>query len=73
MQIRLGLLIVLCFAAAASAQVKPGDVIGKKDADRIKDLVSPGIVWLVQRGMEMKIIPRRFGVEELFDDTTRAL
>jgi hypothetical protein len=57
MQIRLGLVIVLCFAAAASAQVKPGEVIGKKDADRIKELVSPGIVWLVQHGMEMKIIP----------------
>ena len=40
-----------------TAQVKPGDVITAKDADRIQNLVSPGVHWLVSRGMTMKIVP----------------
>lgn len=42
--------------APAAAEVKPGDVITKEDADRVHDLVSPGVEWLVRRGMSMKII-----------------
>ena len=48
---------VLCTFATATAEVKPGDTIRKNDVEKIKDLVSPGIAWLVQRGMEMRIIP----------------
>jgi hypothetical protein len=47
-------------AATALAQVNPGELIGKKDADRIKNLVSPGVHWLVTRGMEMNIIAHEF-------------
>ena len=55
----LGGLLVLLFLepSSARAQVKPGDVIAAKDADRVKDLVSPGVDWLVRRGMRMTIIP----------------
>jgi hypothetical protein len=37
-------------------QVHPGDVITAKDADRVKNLISPGVHWLVSHGMGMKII-----------------
>ena len=44
-------------AVPAAAQVNPGETITPKDADRVKDLVSPGVHWLVTRGMHMKIVP----------------
>ena len=47
-------------AATAPAQVNPGEVIRKQDADRVKSLVSPGVHWLVSRGMEMTILPHEF-------------
>ena len=37
------------------------------------DAVRPALELMSSYALEMKIIPRRFGVEELFDDTTRAL
>ena len=43
-------------SALAAAQVQPGETITKKDAARVKDLVSPGVLWLVERGMDLKII-----------------
>ncbi len=42
---------------AANAEVQPGDVITKANQDKIKGLVSEGVQWCVNRGMEMKIIP----------------
>jgi len=41
---------------AVDAQLKPGDVITAKDADRVKGVVSPGVEWLVRRGMTMTIV-----------------
>ena len=38
------------------AEVNPGDVITKAEAARVKALVSPGVLWLVERGMDLKII-----------------
>ena len=35
--------------------------------------VKPALELMSSYALEMKIIPRRFSVEELFDDTTRAL
>jgi len=46
-----------CFAAPARADVQPGDVINKDNADKVKDLVSPGVTWCIQHGMIMKIAP----------------
>jgi len=45
------------FAPPAAAQVKPGDMITPDQADRIKDLISPGTVYKVRNGMSMKIVP----------------
>ncbi|MGH7858752.1 MAG: DUF1329 domain-containing protein, partial [Candidatus Binatia bacterium] len=44
-------------APAVAAAPQPGEIITKKDAERVRDLVSPGVLWLVSRGMDMKIIP----------------
>jgi 4,5-dihydroxyphthalate decarboxylase len=37
------------------------------------DAVRPALELMSSYALEMKIIPRRFGVEELFDNTTRGL
>jgi 4,5-dihydroxyphthalate decarboxylase len=37
------------------------------------DAVKPALALMSSYALEMKIIPRRYSVEELFDDTTRAL
>jgi hypothetical protein len=56
--------VALLFAAAAGtvalparADVQPGDVITKANADKVKDLISPGVEWCVKHGMVMKIVP----------------
>jgi hypothetical protein len=48
--------LALIAAAPAGADVAPGDVISKANADKVKDLVSPGMYWCVQHGWPMKII-----------------
>jgi hypothetical protein len=50
------LALVLC-SAPAYAQVKPGDQITPDNAYKVKDLVSPGVFYKVERGMAMHIIP----------------
>src|SRR5215468_5387269 len=42
---------------SATAQPPPGTVINKANADQVKDLVSPGVMWCLQHGMAMKVIP----------------
>ncbi len=37
------------------------------------DAVKPALDLMNSYALEMKIIPRRLSIEELFDDTTRAL
>jgi hypothetical protein len=41
----------------AAADVEPGTVIDKSNVDLITDLVSPGVVWCVQHGLTMNIVP----------------
>src|SRR5215469_3629023 len=53
----LTLALVAFSNASAAAQVKPGDFITAQDANRVKDLVSPGVYWRVRNGMSMKIQP----------------
>ncbi|MFZ0887362.1 MAG: DUF1329 domain-containing protein [Candidatus Binataceae bacterium] len=51
-------LSVACLAALpASAQVRPGDLIGAADANRVKNLVSPGVYLRIVGGMSMKVVP----------------
>src|SRR5438552_1365013 len=54
---RAALIVALTLAAGTvRAQPKPGDLVTGADAERIKQLVSPGVDWLVRHGMAMKII-----------------
>ena len=43
-------------AGLLQADVQPGDVITKANAEKVKDLTSPGMYWCVQYGWPMKII-----------------
>lgn len=51
------LLVIGLLPISAGAQVKPGDLITARDANRVKDIVPPGIYWRVRNGMSMKIQP----------------
>ena len=42
---------------AARADVKPGDFITVQNADKVKDITSPGTFYKVMHGMTMKIMP----------------
>src|SRR6266478_9588647 len=53
----LAALTFIAIAAAARAEVKPGDVITPANATKVKDLVSPGVYYKVENGMSMKIVP----------------
>ncbi len=44
-------------AAPASADVVPGDLITRQNVEKIKNLASPGILWAVENGMDLKIVP----------------
>ena len=50
-------LSVALFAANSWAGVKPGDVITPQNATQVKDLVSPGVYYMVQHGMRMNVVP----------------
>ncbi len=55
-----GLFLAVSVALAigtARAQVKPGDVITKTNANLVQNLLSPGNYVMVQRGMTIDIVP----------------
>ena len=53
----MSILAALLAIATANAQVKPGDVITPENAAKVKSLVSPGVYYMVQHGMQMNIVP----------------
>jgi hypothetical protein len=64
-------LTVLLLGAQAHADVKPGDVITAQNVDQVKDLVSPGLEWVVQHGMRLKIIePRKIEWPKAYREAT---
>src|SRR6202521_4165490 len=50
-------LSVAMFAATSWAGVKPGDLITPQNATQVKDLVSPGVYYMVEHGMHMNGVP----------------
>src|SRR6202167_1267319 len=48
---------VCMLAATARAGVKPGEVITPQNASEDKNLVSPGVYYMVTHGMQMDIVP----------------
>src|SRR5271157_880243 len=53
----IALLALAAWSLPGEAGVKPGDFITPHNASQVKDLVSPGVFYKVQRGMTMKIVP----------------
>ena len=41
----------------AEAEAKPGDVITRHNAEKVKGMVAEGVYWAVQNGMELDIVP----------------
>lgn len=50
-------LILTLSASLASAQVTPGETISRKTIDKVRDIVSPGILAAVDNGMDLHIVP----------------
>ena len=56
-QIALAAAVLAALAAGpVRADVQVGDVITTANADKVKDLTSPGVFWCVQHGWPMKIV-----------------
>src|SRR6266852_7341419 len=56
----LAILVMLAVGAGSSrgfAEVRPGDMITMQSAAKVRDLVSPGVYYKVEKGMSMKIVP----------------
>jgi len=41
---------------AAHAQVSPGEVVSRTNLEKVDELVSPGVHWAVEQGMDMHIV-----------------
>jgi hypothetical protein len=50
-------LMLFSLGTPGFAQVRPGDFITMANAAKVKDLVSPGVLYKVENGMSMKIVP----------------
>jgi len=50
------LALTMVAATMATADVQPGDVITSANIEKVDDLVSPGIKWIIKRGMRMRIV-----------------
>jgi uncharacterized protein DUF1329 len=53
----LTMLAVMGLSTPSHAQVKPGDFITPENAEKVRDVVGPGVFYKVQHGMTMKIVP----------------
>ena len=70
----LAAVVALCtwgWIGPATADVKPGDVVTTANADQVKDLVSPGLDWVIRHGMKMRIIePRKIEWPKAYREAT---
>ena len=48
-------LVLACYVPAAQAEPKSGDVITGANVDTAGDMISPGIKWMVRRGMKITV------------------
>ena len=49
-------LILSALAASVHADVAPGDKIDASNIEKVKDLISPGVAWCIQRGLPISVI-----------------
>ncbi len=52
----LATLLSLLFPTVGRADVQAGDVITAANIEKVEDLVSPGLKWIIRRGMRMTIV-----------------
>ena len=65
------LLVGSTIVARAFGDVEPGDVITKANAEKVKDLTSPGLYWCVQHGLPMRIVaPRKLAWPPAYREAT---
>ena len=61
----------MAIATAASAGVAPGDGITADDVERVHDLVSPGLEWVIRRGWPITVRePRRVEWPKAYREAT---
>ena len=64
-------LVALLSARPAFADVAPGDKINAANADKVKDLLSPGMEWCVKHGMPLTIVePKPIAMPVAYKDAT---
>lgn len=62
---------VLGLAPAFADGVNPGQTITRENVDSVKDLVSPGVLWSVHNGMDLKIVPyEQIPIPKVYDKAT---
>lgn len=49
-------LLAISLVSPVFADIAPGEVIDRSNAEKVKDLVSPGIYWCLQHGLPMTIV-----------------
>ncbi len=49
-------LTLTLLAAPAQAQVKTGDTISRINVEKVSELVSPGVIWAIENGMDINVI-----------------
>ncbi|HUI26538.1 MAG TPA: DUF1329 domain-containing protein [Candidatus Kryptonia bacterium] len=64
--------VSLCvLVGQVAADVKPGDVISASNVDQAKDLISPGLEWVIRHGMKMRIVePRKVDWPRAYKEAT---
>ncbi|MEE8310803.1 MAG: DUF1329 domain-containing protein [Candidatus Binatia bacterium] len=55
----------------AHAQVEPGDKITRENVEKVKDLVSPGVYWAVENGMDIDVVAyKKILVPKIYAEAT---
>jgi hypothetical protein len=68
--VSLGLALILWAAPRAEA-VAPGDVITAGNVDQVGAMISPGVRWCVERGMQIKVVePQRVELPRSYTEAT---
>lgn len=65
------LVLAMAIGGSVRADVSPGDKITDQNIDKVKDLISPGMQWCVQRGWPITIVePKRIEWPKAYKEAT---
>ena len=63
--------LVLAGSPDVRADVSTGDTVTAANLDQAKDLISPGVEWMVKRGLKMRVVePRKVEWPKAFKEAT---